>query len=132
MPKVALADTLSDWDRLLRAAESHAGKFPALGKLIEALRTDLDSLRRLDALRLRLTAERQDATQQLNEVRDHGKTAAISLRQQLMAEIGPRDEGLVEFGMTPLRRPRRRGRAVSASRDGAKGPASPTSVTGES
>ena len=104
MPKVALTDTLGDWERLIRAAEGRAGEHPALRKYIDALRVDLENLHRLVALRDRLTGQRQETTQQLHAVRDEGKLAAICLRQQLKSELGPRNEGLTEFGVRPLRR----------------------------
>jgi len=113
MPKVALADTIREWEKLLRAAEARLGESPVLAKHIQALRADFESLRQLDSLRVRLAAERQEATQKLHAVRERGKTDAISLRAMLVSELGPHNEGLVEFDIRP-RRPRSRRKKADA------------------
>jgi hypothetical protein len=131
MPKVSLADTFRDWDKLLTAAEKHRHGPGGIDEKIDALREEYERLRALDDLRLKLTAERQEATRQLYATRERGKDCAIMLRQALRSEIGPHSAALVELGMRPLRpRPRRR---RGASAEAASGPASeaPPAAGGE-
>jgi hypothetical protein len=53
-------------------------------------------------------ASRQEATQDLNTLLDKGRDEAIRLRGILRAELGPRSERLVHFGVAPLRKRTRR------------------------
>lgn len=102
MPKIALADTLDDWEQLLRAAEPYAD-LKGLRVHLAGLETALDRLRELDALRSHLQAQRQAATQELNEIRVNGKVMAIEIRSLLKAILGHRNEGLVQFRIRPRR-----------------------------
>lgn len=102
MPKVALAETLTDWDQLLRAAMPH-GDVKDLKLHLARLQTALDRVRELEALRKDLQARHQRATQELNEVRDAGKVAAIEVRSILKGIFGHSSERLVQFNMRPRR-----------------------------
>lgn len=72
VPKVSLADTFDDWDSLLRAAAPHAEK-----RNLQVYLQELEGLHRrlheIEALRADLQAQRQRATQELQEVREAGK-----------------------------------------------------------
>jgi hypothetical protein len=59
-----------------------------------------------------LRAQRQVATQELNEVVRQGKEVAIRLRSLARHKIGPRNEGLSLFRVAPIRR--RKGRRAGA------------------
>jgi len=108
MPKVALSDTLRDWQDLLTAAEERAPEVKGLGLKLEVLRQDFERLQELEALRKKLKADRQEATQQLHAVRERGKDHAIGVRALLQAAAGHRNQGLVRYGIHP-RRPLRAG-----------------------
>mgnify|MGYP003622935947 CR=1 FL=1 len=56
MPKAAIADTLRGWESLLAAAAETA--IPGVEKNLAQLQAALERTRALDALRLRLQAER--------------------------------------------------------------------------
>ena len=113
MPKVALADTLREWDSLLAAVESLEEEMPALPRHVEQLREIAEEVRRIAALRRKLAAELQVATQELRERRQEGAYAVCSIRSLLKAHFGPRSVGLVLFGIR-LRRPRRHRTAPEA------------------
>lgn len=112
MPKVALADTLRDWQDLLTAAEDRVPEVKGLGQKLEELRQDLERLQELETLRKKLKADRQEATQQLHAVRERGKDHAIKVRALLQAAAGHRNQGLVRYGIHPRR-------SLRAGEDGA-------------
>ncbi len=112
MPKIALADLFADWDGLLR----HAAKYRDQRKLyihLDKLQAAYDRLHELEALRASLQAQQQQATQEMGAVKDDGKTTAMQVRQILKGILGPRNEALVEFDVTPVRKrgPRRKAAA---------------------
>jgi hypothetical protein len=109
MPKVALADTFHNWESLLRAADElrdQKGMHVHLDKLQDAY----ERLRELDAFRESLKAQRQQATQEMREVKEAGKVAAVEVRSLLIAIFGHGNERLVQFNMSPRRKrgPRRK------------------------
>lgn len=121
MPKVALADLQLDWQQLLIAAEPYR-EVKNLKDELALLQTAYDRLQELTYLRDELQAKRQRATQEMGEVKDQGKDAAIRVRSVLQGIFGVENERLVQFGIAP-RRPRRR-RSASAR---TQSPAAPTS-----
>lgn len=102
MPKVSLADTFDDWESLLRAAAPHGDK-----KGLQVHLDELDGLRRrlheIEARRAELQALRQQATQELEEVRDAGKLVAMQIRATLKGIFGHKSESLVQFRIRPRR-----------------------------
>jgi hypothetical protein len=112
MPKVALADTLLEWESLLAAAAEQGAGVPELEKHLARLQAQLEQTRKLEALRQRLQAQRQKATQDLAAARREGDDLKIRLRELLIATFGPKWEGLTQFGV----RPRRGFRRLPASR----------------
>jgi hypothetical protein len=120
MPKVALAETLFDWERLIAAATEKGEGVPGLEGRLAELRATLERARELDALRQRLQAERQQATQDLDAARQHGDDLAVAVRGLLVAAFGPRFRGLVQFGVRPhsiRRRSPSSGKASEPSQD---------------
>lgn len=103
MPKVALADLLADWDGLLRAAAKHRDE-RTLHVHLDKLQTAFERLRELQALRDDLQAQLQQATQEMGEVKEAGKIAAIEVRSIAKAILGHSNEGLVHFKIRPLRK----------------------------
>lgn len=98
MPKVALADSTTDWETLLTNASRHAD-LPGLGERLGELHTVLERARELDSRRARLAGERQQATQELAAAKEEGKRLASRIRSQLKAVYGPTNGRLTEFGM---------------------------------
>lgn len=103
MPKVALADTLSDWGLLLAAAREHLENKPELKEVLEALQERLDRANQLEAERESLQARRQKATQDLRQVKDEGKDYASRVRSILKSLLGTQNEGLTQFKIRPRR-----------------------------
>jgi hypothetical protein len=103
MPKVALADTLHDWEILLRAAAKHRDQKKMYVHL-DKLQAALDRLRELQALRESLLAQSQRATQEMAEACEEGKVASIEVRSLLRAILGPQSEALVEYNIRPRRK----------------------------
>lgn len=116
MPKVALSETFFDWESLLRAAEKYRDQ-KELHVHLDKLRVALKRLHELEATRASLQAQRQRATQEMGEVKDAGKIAAIEVREVLKGILGPRNEALVEFNKSPIRKlgPRRKPSAKKTS-----------------
>lgn len=109
MPKVALADTFHDWESLLRAAAELKDQ-KGLHEHLDKLQAAYERLRELDAERASLQARHQQATQEMGEVKEAGKVAAVELRSVLKGILGHGNERLVQFNMRPIRKrgPRRK------------------------
>src|SRR4051794_17302082 len=59
MPKVALAESMSDWETLIANASAHASDIPELGQKLEALRTVLEHAKATYARQQELEGERR-------------------------------------------------------------------------
>lgn len=118
MPKVALADTRDDWTQLLQTAAPYS-EFKDLKVYLAELQTALTRLGELESLREHLQAQRQQATQELNEVRATGKDSAIQIRSTLIGILGPDNPLLTQFNISPRRKRRRK----KAPRPASKNPA---------
>ena len=103
MPKVALADTLVDWDSLIAAARRRVEKYPEIAPVLEALETLRDRSKDLRAECQSLQARRQVATQELRQAREDGEESARRLRSILKSALGTQSEALVEFNVRPRR-----------------------------
>jgi hypothetical protein len=107
MPKVSIAESLSDWEGLL----TNAGGLPLdealLGENLEELRTLLGQAKELYALRMRLEGERRAAAQALAETTEQAKTIASRIRSKLKGVYGFNSSQLIRFGVKP--RPLARG-----------------------
>jgi hypothetical protein len=104
MPKVALADTLLEWESLLAAVEEHGTGLPVLKEAAEELKAHLEQMKALVNLRVKLQADLQKATQDLDVSRDLGQQRTVRIRSLVKAAFGTSWEGLVQFGVRPRRR----------------------------
>lgn len=97
------ADFVNDWESLLEAVRENQDLLPNVdGNLIEL--SDLVDQVKTNKARQELHAgARQKATQDLGLLLDQGKEAASKLRGFVKAKLGPKNELLVRFGMTPIR-----------------------------
>lgn len=103
MPKEALAETLVDWAMLIGAARLHESRKPELKWMLDELQNRLDRAKALDCERQSLQARKQQATQDLRQVRDEGKDLASRTRNLLKATLGTQNEALMEFNIRPRR-----------------------------
>jgi DNA anti-recombination protein RmuC len=115
MPKIALADLLVEWKRLLQAAAPFADQ-KGLSTHLQKLKAAIEQFEELEALRAELQARRQRATQELEQVKTNGKDAAMETRQLLKAIFGVKSERLVQFQIRP-RRSRRKIAALPPATD---------------
>ena len=89
MPKVALADTLTDWDVLLANAGPLAEGDPQLALHLEKLRAVLGHTRDTADRRRHLEGQLRQATQDLEADKAAGKDLAFRIRAKLKAIHGP-------------------------------------------
>lgn len=102
------AKILRDWEALLAAAQEKAGILPGTESLRAELEQLLVEVKALKARQAATKAERQQITQQLGASFRKAQDGILRLRRLIPGHLGVRDEGLVEFGVAPLRpRPRR-------------------------
>ena len=107
MPKVAIAESLSDWERLLTSASAVQLDDALLGENLEELRILLEQAKELYMLRMRLEGERRAAAQALAETTEQAKTMASRIRSKLKGVYGFNSRQLIRFGVKP--RPLARG-----------------------
>ena len=107
MPKVAIADSLSDWEGLLTSASGIPFDDALLGEQLEELRTLLEQAKGLHARRMELEGERRATAQALEEITAQAKTMASQIRSKLKGVYGPDSSQLIRFGIKP--RPLARG-----------------------
>ena len=101
MPKVALADSLLDWETLIANASVHEADDALLAHNLAQLRDLLKHAQETAAQRAHLDAERQLATQVLAKDTIRGKKLAERVRHALRASYGATSPRLVGFGMKP-------------------------------
>jgi hypothetical protein len=99
MPKVALAESLSDWEILIANASAHASDIPELGRKLEALREVLEHAKATYARQQELEGERRRATRELAADKERGKQLAMHVRSFLRGIYGPSHPRLSSFGM---------------------------------
>jgi hypothetical protein len=109
------SDVMVDWDSLLAAYQKHAEIVVGADEERRVLEWARGEAFRLKCLQDSLQAQRQEATQQLNEVVRQGKEVAIRLRSLARHKLGPKNELLTMFRVAPIRKQRRRRRAVQES-----------------
>ena len=110
MAKIAtsFADIVHDWELLLQAANDNESVKTGARVQREALEEILAALRASKATQDSCAAQRQQATQQVNQRIDEGREMARRLRGAVKAILGTRNERLVQFRVAPIRGRRRR------------------------
>lgn len=113
MPEInSYADIIRDWEQLLTSAKANAETLPSIETHRLALETHLEATKGTKARQDSHTALRQQATQDLKAMVALGRELAIRLRGAVRADVGPKSELLVQFGMAPLRPRTRRSPAA--------------------
>jgi hypothetical protein len=103
MPKAALADTLMDWDILIRAARKKMDGQPEIAAVLDQLEERMERVKALDVERQALEARRRQLKLDLDMARDEGKDFASRARNLLKGVMSPSDERLQEFRVRPRR-----------------------------
>lgn len=106
MPNIGnYAKVIQTFRKVLAASEEHATRMPPE---VSQVRDQLyDTLHQAEAAKARqdsLTATRQAATQELEEIVDRGRDLVMRIQSAAKLALGPRNEQLVQFGSAPLRR----------------------------
>lgn len=105
MPKInTYGDAISDLNRLLGAARDNASQLPDITAVRLELETVLDLAQDAKHRQDLYGSERQRATQDLKTALARGRDAAIQLRSAARLAFGARNEKLVHFRVTPLRK----------------------------
>src|SRR5215208_1174243 len=120
---------LRDWEALLAAVEVNAGSLPFIEPLRAELERHLAEAKLLKTRQQSARAERQRLTQMVEEVFADGREVMMHLRQGILAQLGLRNERLVEFGIAPLRA--RSSRAIKPVAVQAAAPAAPVTPEGD-
>jgi hypothetical protein len=106
MPKVALNDSLGDWDKLIANAGPLFEDIPDMEDLVIELRKLLERTRELEALRAHLESQRQLTTRQIKESQIAGNELARRIRLNLKAVHGKTSPLLLGYGVKPRPAPR--------------------------
>jgi len=122
MPRTRTGHTVGTWIGLadLVTEETTAGH-PLLEKTHGELRGFVDEIHQLQVQRDFYEARKQEATQRIQEILPEGRRTATLLRRALKQQLGPDNEKLAAFGITPFRG-RKRSRKAGA---GASSPSAP-------
>jgi conjugal transfer/entry exclusion protein len=99
----SFADQILDWERLLQAFDDNAELMLPAQDLKAALAQTLAQVRGLKATQDSAAAERQQATQDIQEKIQVGREQARRLRGMARGLIGTKSERLVQFQVAPLR-----------------------------
>ncbi|MFL6262230.1 MAG: hypothetical protein ACJ76Y_21245 [Thermoanaerobaculia bacterium] len=109
MPKVAVTESLSDWEGLVTSVSDLPLDDSVLSESLAELRTLLEQAKELHVRRMYLEGERRATAQVLREITVQAKTIAGRIRSKLKGIYGPTSRQLVRFGIKP--RPLARGEA---------------------
>ena len=99
----SFADQRLDWERLLQACDDNAEAMLPAQDLKIALAQTVAEVRGLKATQDSAAADRQQATQDLQEKIQVGREQARRLRGMAKGLIGTKTERLVQFRIAPLR-----------------------------
>jgi hypothetical protein len=97
------ADRLVDFEKLLAAATANADKLPDLSVLRAPLEQIVTELKGLTTRSDTLVADKQVLVKQRKDALRRGHVQSIALRAAIRGVIGPFEEKLVEFRVTPIR-----------------------------
>jgi hypothetical protein len=99
---------INNLKELLEAVNREPEVQPSIEEERQTLAQALAEVQSLRARQAELTALRQEATQQIKAALAQAKDAAIQVRSVVRGKIGPRNERLVHFKVTPIRKRRRK------------------------
>lgn len=109
MPIVnSYADVIRDWEKLLTSVDQRKDSLPNIDTYRQAVVEVLAQAKEAKARQDAGAGDRQKATQDLTEIVNRGRDLAARLRAVVKANLGIRNEALVQFGAAPVRkRPRK-------------------------
>jgi len=101
MPKVAIAESLSDWESLVASASGLSFDDALVSENLAELRTLLEKAKELHVQRMRLEGERRATARALAEITEQAKIIASRIRSKLKGVYGPNSSQLIRFGIRP-------------------------------
>ena len=113
MSRISYADLLREWDALLRAVDDNRDTLPEAERCSEDLLAKYLELKQLKAEQEAARANFLRTTQLMRQVIAAGQVDAMRVRSAAKIGLGPRNEGLVQFGVTPVRPRSRRAQPPS-------------------
>ena len=126
MPNHAYSDVTTDAEQIMTSTTANPDLQPIVEKHRPQIEETLKEIKTLKTLQKTLIADKQKATQDLQASLKHLKELLIFLRAAIRGDMGPRTEKLVEYGITPLRKPGRKakpaGEGESAKRSSTSEP----------
>jgi hypothetical protein len=109
MPRISsTADVLIDWEKLLTSVAQNRPELPNAESHRLLMEQVLAQAKETKARRDAHVAGKQAETQALKEILRQGREQASRLRGVVKADLGIRNERLVQFGITPQRKRVRR------------------------
>lgn len=105
MPKInSYANVFRDWEALLAAVRESLELTPDVERHRLALDQHLTDMKKVRDQQNLHTANKQAASQQLAAMLIAGRELATRLRRVAGANLGPKNEKLVQFGIAPIRK----------------------------
>lgn len=104
MPKVALADTILEWEQIISAVNTRGLDLQHLMEQKERLEAYVAEAKALAVEQDALRARRQQVTKALRIAKRDGRDLASQIRAAVRGVYGIRSEILVNFKMRPVRR----------------------------
>jgi hypothetical protein len=98
------ADVIRDWEKVLTSVEQHLDVLPNVETYRQAVVEVLAQAKEAKARQDAAVADRQKATQDLTEIFTRGRDLVVRLRGVVKANLGMRNELLVQFGAAPVRK----------------------------
>ena len=105
MPEVnSYADVIRAWEKLLTSVDQRKDLLPNVEPFRQAVEEVLAQAKGAKARQDAGAGDRQKATQDLVEIITRGRDLAARLRAMVKANLGIRNEQLVQFGAAPMRK----------------------------
>jgi hypothetical protein len=108
MPKGSFKSLVTEFKKLISAAEAHELELPSLGPFRAALEEALEDITVSKRHQTRLKTKGEEATQDLNDQITSGRELMRRLKSYAKASFGRTDERLADFGVKPWGRRRRK------------------------
>lgn len=108
MRRTRFADYLAAWEMLNQGLKANLGDLPTFTDVQAELETAIQGVSDLNHVQETLKAERIQTTKDLTEKFRTTRQVEARLRASLRGHYGPTAEKLGEFGVKPLRPPRRK------------------------
>jgi len=103
MRSTSFDNTIGGWEKIISATSTNEGLLPGSEYLRVALEWHLQEAKAVKARQMFHTAEREQATRELRQLRAAGRELAIRLGSLAKSAFGPRDERLGLFGVASIK-----------------------------